>query len=78
MEAGNIVDNRLGSLSACKSDDLTRHLEIVLRYDGHFAREFYRAVRLLIANHPEFLDPCGTFCVGYNRAHVWRLGPEQN
>ena len=32
----------------------------------------------LPTNHPESLDPCGTCCVGYNRAHVWRLGPEQN
>jgi|HubBroStandDraft_6_1064221.scaffolds.fasta_scaffold42331_2 hypothetical protein len=32
----------------------------------------------LPTNHPESLDPCGTCCVGYNRAHVWRLGPEQD
>ena len=31
------------------SDDLMKHLETALRYDGHFAREFYRAVGLLIA-----------------------------
>jgi len=31
------------------SADLTKHLETVLRYDTHFAREFYRAVGLLLA-----------------------------
>ena len=30
-------------------DELMEHLEIILRYDAHYAREFYRAVALLIA-----------------------------
>jgi hypothetical protein len=31
------------------SDDLIKHLETALRYDGHYAREFWRSVVLLIA-----------------------------
>jgi hypothetical protein len=32
------------------SDDLMKRLETALRYDAHYAREFYRAVAMLIAS----------------------------
>ena len=34
--------------------------------------------RTLLANHPESEPPREVGRVGYNHAHVWRLGPEQN
>jgi hypothetical protein len=31
------------------SDDLMKHLETTLRYDAHYSRQFFGAVRLLVA-----------------------------
>ena len=49
MEVPTLVWPESGASNYNFSDDLTRRLETVLRYDAHFAREFYRAVKMLLA-----------------------------
>jgi len=49
MELPTLVWPEPGASNYNFSDDLTRRLETVLRYDAHFAREFYRAVGMLLA-----------------------------
>jgi hypothetical protein len=49
MEVPTLVWPEPGASNYNFSDDLTRRLETVLRYDAHFAREFYRAVGMLLA-----------------------------
>ena len=49
MDLPTLVFAEPGAPNYDFSDDLMKHLETTLRYDSHYAREFYRAVGLLIA-----------------------------
>ena len=44
-----LVWSEAGATNYGFSDDLMKHLETALRYDAHYAREFYRAVGFLVA-----------------------------
>jgi hypothetical protein len=48
-ELPTLVWSEAGTTNYGFSDDLMKHLETALRYDAHYAREFYRAVGLLLA-----------------------------
>jgi hypothetical protein len=48
MELPTLVWSEAGATNYGFSDDLMKHLETALRYDAHYAREFYRAVGLLV------------------------------
>jgi hypothetical protein len=48
-ELPTLVWSEAGPTNYGFSDDLMKHLETVLRYDAHYAREFYRAVGFLVA-----------------------------
>ena len=48
-EVPTLVWPESGTSNCDFSADLMKHLETVLRYDAHFAREFYRAVGMLLA-----------------------------
>jgi hypothetical protein len=47
-ELPTLVWSEAGATNCGFSDDLMKHLETALRYDAHYAREFYRAVGLLV------------------------------
>lgn len=49
MELPTLVFPEPGAPIYGFSDDLMKNLETALRYDAHYAREFYRAVGLLIS-----------------------------
>jgi hypothetical protein len=48
-ELPTLVWSEAGPTNYGFSDDLMKHLETALRYDAHYAREFYRAVGFLVA-----------------------------
>jgi hypothetical protein len=49
MELPTLVFPEAGATNYGFSDDLMKHLETALRYDAHYSRQFFAAVRLLVA-----------------------------
>jgi hypothetical protein len=49
MDLPTLVFPKVGGTNYGFSDDLTKHLETALRYDGHYARQFWWSVGSLIA-----------------------------
>jgi hypothetical protein len=49
MDLPTLVFSKAGPTNYSFSDDLMKHLETALRYDGHYARQFWWSVGSLIA-----------------------------